>query len=60
LHLNFETNLEVADEAFFTQVMRQVDNELAASREVTYDAHHSRPLPRRLAENFCYLFQPML
>lgn len=60
LHLNFETNVEVADEAFVAQVTRQVENELAASNEVTYEAHRGRPLTRRLAENFCYLFQPML
>lgn len=60
LHVNFETNIEVADEPFVSRLMRQVEEEIAESDEVTYDTHHRRPLPRRLVENFCFLFQPML
>jgi len=60
LHLNFETNLEIADQAFVATVNSQLEKEIAAGEEVHYEAHRSRSLPRRLAENFCYLFQPML
>ncbi|UCC70986.1 MAG: cardiolipin synthase [Gemmatimonadota bacterium] len=60
LHLNFETNLEVADHVFLDEIGRQVDAEVAESDELTYAQHRSRGIPRRLVENFCYLFQPML
>ena len=60
LHLNFETNLEVAEEAFVAAVTRQIEEEIAQSDEVSYDRHQARSLGRRLVENFCYLFQPML
>jgi cardiolipin synthase len=60
LHLNFETNIEVADHVFLDDIRRQVEGEIAQSDELTYERHRSRSLPRRLTENFCYLFQPML
>ncbi len=60
LYLNFELNLEVAEPAFLARVERQVAREVAASREITLDAHRTRALPRRLLENFCRLFQPVL
>jgi cardiolipin synthase len=60
LHLNFETNLEVADSEFVSSVSAQVEEEIAASDEVLLQKHQARSLPRRLTENFCYLFQPML
>lgn len=60
LHLNFETNIEVADHVFLDSISRQVEAEIAESDELTYEQHRSRSLPRRLTENFCYLFQPML
>jgi cardiolipin synthase len=60
LHLNFETNLEVADNEFLARMSRQVESEIAQSVEVLLPAHEARSLVRRLAENFCYLFQPML
>lgn len=60
LHLNFETNVEVADHVFLDSINKQVEAEIAESDELTLDQHRSRSLPRRLAENFCYLFQPML
>jgi cardiolipin synthase len=59
-HLNFETNLEVADEGFVSCLMEQVETEIEASDEVSLEQHQARSLPRRLTENFCYLFQPML
>jgi cardiolipin synthase len=60
LHLNFETNLEVADIDFVEDLTERVEEEIGQSEEVLAESHQSRPLPRRLAENFCYLFQPML
>lgn len=60
LHLNFETNVEVADLQFVSRVLQQLEQEIAHSQEVELETHRSRSLPRRLTENFCYLFQPML
>ena len=60
LHLNFETNVEVGDRTFARTVREQVEEEIAASREVELRTHLERPLPRRLAENFFLLFQPVL
>ena len=60
LHLNYELNIEVADREFVARLEAQLESEIEHSREVTLDAHLARPFPRRLAENFCYLFQPVL
>jgi len=60
LHLNFETNVEIVDPGFVSALSRQVETEIAASREVTGEAHAARPLPRKLLENFCRLFEPVL
>lgn len=60
LHLNFETNLEVADINFVRDLKDRVGQEIEHSDEVTLARHQARSLPRRLTENFCYLFQPML
>ena len=60
LHLNFETNVEVGDPGFARRVRRQVESEIGRSREVELEEHRARPHHRRLAENFCYLFQPVL
>ncbi len=60
LHLNFETNLEVVDPGFVSDVRRQVEVEIQASREITREAHAARSLPRRLLENICRLFEPVL
>jgi cardiolipin synthase len=60
LHLNFETNVEIVDPGFVSALSRQVETEIAASREVTREAHAARPLPRKLLENFCRLFEPVL
>ncbi len=60
LHLNFESNLEVADTDFLTRIQGQVEEEIALSDEILLADHRARSLPRRLAENLCYLFQPML
>lgn len=60
LHLNFELNVEVADTEFVGRVSRQVEAEVAASREVNLEEFRRRPLSRKLVENFCRLFQPVL
>ncbi|HKK09165.1 MAG TPA: cardiolipin synthase [Gemmatimonadota bacterium] len=60
LHLNFETNVEIVDPGFVGTVARQVQVEVDASREITREAYASRPLTRRLAENVCRLFEPVL
>jgi cardiolipin synthase len=60
LHLNFETNLEVADLEFVKDLRKRIEHEIGHSDEISFEGHQARPLPRRLAENFCYLFQPML
>ena len=60
LHLNFETNVEVGDPAFARKVRRQVEREIAESREVGLEEHRDRPLRKKLVQNFCRLFQPVL
>jgi cardiolipin synthase len=60
LHLNFETNVEVVEPKFVTRVRRQIQDEITVSDEVTWERHAARSLPRRLAENFCFLLQPLL
>jgi cardiolipin synthase len=60
LHLNFETAVEVAEPSFLAYLNEQIARELAHSVEVSLDAHRARPMARRVAENFCYLFQPLL
>ena len=60
LHLNFETNMQVADEAFVTRLSRQIDSEIAASVAVTGADHEARPVSRKLVQNFCFLLQPLL
>ena len=60
LHLNFETNVEVGDPEFAAVVRAQLEEEIRASREIELQQHLGRPLPRRLAENFFLLFQPVL
>jgi cardiolipin synthase len=60
LHLNFETNIEVADTDFVRAAVEQVAAEIAMSEEVLEADYLRRSLPRQLAERFCYLFQPML
>lgn len=60
LHLNYELNVEIADPPFLARLMEQVEAEIAVSREVTLEQHAVRPVVRRLTENLCFLFQPML
>ena len=60
LHLNFETNVEAGDPEFAATVAEQIEEEVAASREVRLEEHRSRPVVRKLVQNFCRLFQPVL
>lgn len=60
LHLNFETNLQVADDDFVPTLSRQIDREIGDSVPVTRETHDNRPVSRRLVQNFCFLFQPLL
>ncbi|MDX1576911.1 MAG: cardiolipin synthase [Gemmatimonadota bacterium] len=60
LHLNFELNLEIAERGFVRRVREQVEAEVAESREVTLEQYVSRGFHRRLVENVCFLFQPVL
>ncbi len=60
LHLNFETNIEVAETDFVAAVSEQIEREIAASEEVTLLTYVRRPIVRQLVEKFFYLFQPML
>ncbi len=60
LQLNYELNVEIADPPFLARLIEQVESEIALSREVTIEQHGARPVVRRLTENLCFLFQPML
>ncbi len=60
LHLNFETNIEIAESNFVSAMVAQIRAEIAASDEVTLLRHGRRPITRQLIEKFFYLFQPML
>ncbi len=60
LQLNYELNLEVADSRFLASLLEQIESEIAVSREITAEQHAARPVVRRLTENLCFLFQPML
>jgi cardiolipin synthase len=60
LHLNFELNLEIAEREFVTQFEEQIEREVAAGREILLAEHEARSAPRRLVENVCFLFQPVL
>jgi cardiolipin synthase len=60
LHLNFETNIEVVDVEFVGALRNQLEYEIANSDEVDQEVFRRRPVYRRLLENFCMLFQPLL
>lgn len=60
LHLNFETNMQVADLDFVRALSAQIDREIAASTRINREGHEARPVTHRLLENFCFLFQPLL
>jgi len=60
LHLNFETNIQVVDSVFTLALTQQIDREIEQSVPVTQADHEGRPVSRRLVQNFCFLFQPLL
>ena len=60
LHLNFETNVQVVDSEFTRTLTQQIDREIDQSVLVTELDHEGRPVSRRLVQNFCFLFQPLL
>jgi cardiolipin synthase len=60
LQLNYELNVEIADPPFLERLTEQVESEIAVSCEITLAHHAARPVVRRLTENLCFLFQPML
>jgi len=60
LHLNFETNVQVVDSEFTRTLTQQIDREIDQSVSVTEVDHEDRPVSRRLVQNFCFLFQPLL
>ena len=60
LHLNFETNIAVVEPGFVYHLRRQIETELGHSDQVDPTTYHARPITRRLAENFCFLFEPLL
>ena len=60
LRLNYETNLAVYDAAFVAGIRQLVLEEIARSREVALGVWRTRPLHRKLLENACSLFTPIL
>ena len=60
LHLNFETNVEVADSGFIAALAARLEREIEVSVEIREVEWLERPMWRRLLENFCLLFQPLL
>ena len=60
LQLNYELNVEIADSRFVETVLGQIESEIAASRHISAEGHAARSTVRRLTENLCFLFQPML
>ena len=57
---NFELNVEISEPTLLMQLGSQLESEIAASREVLFAEHESRPVTRRFVENLCHLFQPVL
>ncbi|NOY81228.1 MAG: cardiolipin synthase [Kiritimatiellaeota bacterium] len=60
LRLNYETNLAVYDAGLVTALKRAILDEIACSVELDYGTWSTRPLRRRLIENFCALMTPIL
>lgn len=60
LCLSFETNAEIVEATFVERLREQIGREIEASVEVTAEVHDRRPVTRRLVENLCFLFQPLL
>ncbi len=60
LRLNYETNLAVYSAGFVAAMRHLARHEMAASRELALAAWRARPLRRKLLENACSLFTPIL
>lgn len=60
LRLNYETNIAVFCPGFASTLRNIVSADLAVSRAVVLTEWRSRPLRRRIAENFCSLLTPIL
>ncbi len=60
LRLNYETNLLVFDNGFVNALKRIVLSDIAQSDELTLADWQTRPVARRLLENFCHLLMPVL
>ena len=60
LRLNYETNLAVYDAAFVAEIRQLALQEMACGREINLAAWRARPLRRKLLENLCSLFTPIL
>ncbi|MEI8242613.1 MAG: cardiolipin synthase [bacterium] len=59
LRLNYENSLVVLDERFASALKRVLLNDFALGREVLLAHWRTRPLRRRLTENFCSLLSPV-
>ena len=60
LRLNYETNLAVYDAEFVAGIRQLALAEIANSREIALDVWRARPRHRKLLENACSLFTPIL
>ena len=52
--------MQVVDSEFTRTRTQQIDREIGQSVLVTEVDHEGRPVSRRLVQNFCFLFQPLL
>ena len=60
LRLHYETNLAVYDDAFIDTLKRIVLEDVSISQELDLSTWRRRGLHKKMAENFCYLFSPVL
>ncbi|MDD5520452.1 MAG: cardiolipin synthase [Kiritimatiellae bacterium] len=60
MRLNYETNLAVYNDAFADELKEIVLEEISMSDEIELASWRNRPVSRRLVENFCNLFTPIL
>ncbi|MDJ0654399.1 MAG: phospholipase D-like domain-containing protein [Xanthomonadales bacterium] len=60
LRLNFESAVEVFDQAFAARCEAHIDGLVAASRRVSLEELEGRSLPVRLRDGFFWLFSPYL
>ncbi|MDR0815869.1 MAG: phospholipase D-like domain-containing protein [Desulfovibrio sp.] len=60
LHLNFELNMEVFDQALHAELAGYIDSTLARSREISLADLSRQPLPVKLRNAACWIFSPYL